>query len=226
MTQFSHPWSSLGGDRPITAEQAAAMNTALATDGVLVGFAASTASPILTITKGAAIIKGVYFDVGPEPVALSLAAITGATAKLVARYDLAARSITLKVIEGNLVQSGGTWDLLLATLSYAGGSWGQPAWNYTRSQAATRVASGLAVCPQVAAGAYAVTTVNLPTGLFSAPPQVVACWGGWTDGTGSYSEERPIAVEPGSVTKDAFKTVYKSEGGGLAKTFTWIAVGY
>ena len=227
MAQYSFPWTSVGGDRPITSAQAAAMNAAFAPDGVLVGFAASTASPTLTVTKGAAIIKGVYFDVGANPVALSLSSIVGTTAKLVARYDLAARSITLKVIEGALVQSGGTWDLLLATLTYAGGSWGQPVWNYVMSQAAMRIASGRNVCPQVAAGAYSIADVAFPVGTFTTPPIVVVGWGGWTDGTGSYSTERPIAVEPGSITKDGLKAVYLNEvAGGLAKTFTWIASGF
>lgn len=221
MPQYSFPWTSVGGDRPITSAQAASLNAALAPDGVLVGFAASTASPTLTVTKGAAIIKGVYFDVGDTPVALSLSSIVGTTAKLVARYDLAARSITLKVIEGALVQSGGTWDLLLATLTYAGGSWGQPVWGYTFSEAAAKQARGSALIPANAtAGAVVSTQVTFPVGRFSKAPEFVDC-----QVTG-YNTTIDSQVYTQSITKDGFTAFHYNDSPGNAREFQWRAEGF
>lgn len=130
MAEFSFPWTASSGDRTVTSEQQRAMYHSLAENGVTRALAGSVATTTLSITDGAVLIEGAYYDVGGSTVAISLAGVVGSLARIMARYDLTARTISLVVTEVDPVRAGGVWELPLGHCTYSGGVWSQPAWTY------------------------------------------------------------------------------------------------
>jgi microcystin-dependent protein len=130
MAEFSFPWTAVSGDRTITSAQQQAMNAAMVANGALKAFAGSVAGTTLSVTAGAAMINGAYYDVGTATITRSLSGVGGATAYVYLRYDTTARSISLLVsATAAPTRTGGVWDLPIATIPYAG-SWGQPVFGY------------------------------------------------------------------------------------------------
>lgn len=130
MAEYSFPWTSVTGDRQITSGMAQALNASLMENGALEAFDGSTSSTTVTVTAGAAMIEGVYYNVGTPSVGVSLAGIAGDAATIVVRYDASARTVALVAIETSPVRSGGTWDLPVAALIKSGNVWSQPDWAY------------------------------------------------------------------------------------------------
>jgi len=130
MADFSFPWTSVTGDRTISAEEARALNKNTVPNGVLAAFAGTTTGATVSMTAGAAMVEGAYYDVGTGA-DIDLSGVAGSTAKIVVRYDATARTVTLEAIEGDLVRSGGVWDLQIATVTFSGGVWGDPVFSYS-----------------------------------------------------------------------------------------------
>jgi len=128
MAQYSFPWTSTNSDRTITSNQARALNKSMVGNGVLEAFAGSITGDTLSVTAGAAMIEGAYYNVN-DGVSVSLVGRSSGDV-LVARYDLTARSIVLAVITGAPTRSGGVWELPLATLTKTGGVWDTLAFAY------------------------------------------------------------------------------------------------
>lgn len=136
MSDYSFPWTSTAGDRTITSEQARAFNSDLVTNGTLTPFTGSVAGTTLTVNTGSATIGGAYFNVGTGGTTVSLSGVVGTFARIVARYNLSARSIALAAIETEPVRAGDIWDLEVATLSKVGGVWQSPTWTDARAVSA------------------------------------------------------------------------------------------
>jgi microcystin-dependent protein len=155
MSQFSFPWTSVGGDRAITSAHARALNAHLVSDGALAAFAGSTTGTSLAITAGAAMVKGAYLNVD-SGVTLELSSFA-ASVWLVARLDLTARSLSLVCIEGSLSRTEALWDLPIATVTKAGGVWRQPVFEYVwASMAGEPAGSYKTVATEAAPSGYLV----------------------------------------------------------------------
>lgn len=197
MAERSHPWPSVDSDRLVTSDMAAALNAALASDGVLRSFTGSMTSPNLTINAGSCMIRGVFHEI-TSPHVISFSGLTGSQ-KLIARYDATSRAIVLAVIPlaQALKNEVGVKEIELARFTIAAGAWSQPSWTFVRSSAAYRTISGVHTWKAVwTSTGYNEGRVQIPAGTFMSRPNIQLTWGGYYDGSAKSGEQNPLYLRP------------------------------
>lgn len=125
MAQTSFPWTSVGGDRTVSAADAVALYSALQSNGVLSGLTPTKDGSTVDVAAGVAMVNGVCY-VNSAEVTLTPSAGTRKD-YIVVRLDVTNRTATLAVLEGtsgafpSLTRVATTWELAIASVDNSGG---------------------------------------------------------------------------------------------------------